>query len=420
MRKVLLVVRHEILVTLQKRSFWFMTFIFPLAIIAFNLASQVLAGDLAEGSGNPLLGPQPGEFEPVGYVDRAGIVAFIPDAVPAGWLRAYETEDAALADLRAGRIGLYVVIEPDYVDEGNLTVVDDDYAILGTDPARAVVQCVIDANLVGDPDRALAFAALEGDSRYISRMESLAPQVPSVEEEEPQQRTADPILPFVAVFILFFVITSSGGYVLQSVAAEKENRTMEVLLVSLRPRELMFGKVVGLGVISLLQMVVWLAVGTLVIGEGMQILGASLQVTLPPGFVVYALLYALLGYLVYASALAAIGALAPGVREGAQFQVMVLAPLIVPMMFNYILVEDPNGVLSTVLSLFPLTAPVSMVMRLIAVPVPVWQIALGLALLAGTAYLLVLLSARFFRADTLLSGTALDLKRFAEAFRGSA
>ena len=91
--------------------------------------------------------------------------------------------------------------------------------------------------------------------------------------------------------------------------------------------------------------------------------------------------------------------------------------LMLPVMMNYTLLQEPNGVLAVVLSIFPLSAPVSMLMRMTAVPVPFWQIAAGLVGLAGTAYLLVLLAGRFFRADTLLSGDSLNMARVVSEFR---
>jgi len=81
-------------------------------------------------------------------------------------------------------------------------------------------------------------------------------------------------------------------------------------------------------------------------------------------------------------------------------------------------IEAPNGILLTILSLFPLTSPTTMVTRLSTGTVATWQPMLGLVLLVITTYLVILLAARFFRADNLLSGTALDFKRMIAGLRG--
>jgi ABC-2 type transport system permease protein len=223
-------------------------------------------------------------------------------------------------------------------------------------------------------------------------------------------------VPFAALFIFFFVITTSSGFMLQSVSKEKENRTVEILLLSLRPRDLMLGKVVGLGVVALLQMAIWLG-GSLFALDRSATLGIAASVELPPGFVAWALAYFVLGYLLYASALGAIGALAPSAREGTQFTFIALLPLMIPLWLSTAFSESPNGTLATLFSLFPLTAPTSMITRMAAGPVPVEQLLVGLAGLAVTTYVFVLLAARFFRADTLLSSNALNWRRIVAELR---
>jgi ABC-2 type transport system permease protein len=139
--------------------------------------------------------------------------------------------------------------------------------------------------------------------------------------------------------------------------------------------------------------------------------------TLPPGFIVVTVLYFLFGYLMYSSALGALGALAPNVREGSQFTFALILPLLIPLWFNQMFVQDPNGPIATALSLFPLTAPTAMVTRLAAGDVPSWQLIVGLALVAATSIGFLLLSARFFRADTLLSVESLTLRRLRKELR---
>jgi ABC-2 type transport system permease protein len=199
------------------------------------------------------------------------------------------------------------------------------------------------------------------------------------------------------------------------VTKEKENRTIEVLLVSLRPRDLMLGKILGLCVIALLQMAVW-AGGGLLLTNGAALRGLSTS-GLSASFFVWALLYFVGGYLIYASLLGALGALAPSTREGTQFTFIILLPLFIPLFMNTALIESPNGALTVFLSLFPLTSPVTMITRLAAGPVPIGQLVLGLVILAITTYGIIVYSARFFRADTLLSFNALSFKRIVQEIR---
>jgi ABC-2 type transport system permease protein len=113
-----------------------------------------------------------------------------------------------------------------------------------------------------------------------------------------------------------------------------------------------------------------------------------------------------------------VGALVPNLREASQLTFIVILPLIIPLMLISVMIEDPHGALSTGLSLFPLTAPVVMMVRLAAGNVPGWQPPLAALLVVGTAGLLVAGVARLFRAQTLLAGQAFSLKRLVEALRG--
>jgi ABC-2 type transport system permease protein len=172
----------------------------------------------------------------------------------------------------------------------------------------------------------------------------------------------------------------------------------------------MLGKIVGLGAVALLQLAIWAGGGLLLLGRGDQLLGTASFLP-PPGFVAWLALYFLFGYATYASAMGALGVLAPTAREGAQFTFLVLLPLMLPLWLNNVFMQEPNGDLATFLSLFPLTAPLAMVTRLAAGGVPLWQPIVGVLALAATAYGFVLLSARLFRADTLLSNAGLSWKR---------
>ncbi len=402
MRNTYLVLKHEIKTTIAKRSFWFTTFVFPLMIIIFTLVPQLLADDAIKSSAQAALTPRTGVSHTIGYVDQVGIVRTHPPDLPLGSLQSYPDNAAAQAALQAGEVMQYYVIPADFMDTGQVVIVTPQSSIFTSFQSYNVMEYVVDSNLLGDAVLARLIMAPTAGAQVIA----VGP--------ETDKRTANPNtfgVTFIVMFIFFFSITLSSGYMLQSVVKEKENRTVEVLLLSVRPVQLMTGKVLGLGVLALLQLTVWLGGEMLVLGDGPPFLGSAAGVVLPPGFVVMTVLYFLFGYLLYASALGALGALAPNVREGSQFTFALILPLLIPLWFNQVFVQDPNGLMATALSLFPLTAPTAMVTRLAAGGVPVWQLILGLFLLALTALGFLLLAARFFRADTLLSAESLNLNR---------
>ena len=412
MSNVFLIIKHEISTTLSKRSFWLTTFLLPAAILAMSLGSQALArSSMAANGSNPLFSGLMAGPKPVGYVDQAGLVKQIPDQLPADSkmkqdeLRAYPDQAAAQAALAAKDINKYYVVPADFIKTGNLLVVDSNFSVFNSLDNNNYFEYVIRLNLVGDSNLAVMLA----DPTAQIKTQALAPQ-----SEKKNEGAGSFGVPFAVLMIFYLVITMTGSFMLQSVTKEKENRTIEVLLVSLRPRDLMLGKILGLGVVALLQMAVWGS--AMFIFSGGSLSGLS-ALGLSAGFFVWAFLYFILGYLVYASLLGALGALAPSTREGTQFTFIVLLPLFIPLMMNTALIEAPNGGVSTFLSLFPLTSPVTMITRLAAGNVPIEQLLLGLVLLAITTYGIIVFSARFFRADTLLSFSALNFKRIVQEIR---
>ncbi len=423
MHNVFLVIKHEIKTTLGKRSFWITTFVFPIVIFAITFGSQFMAQRIAEDAEEPpsamdlafqalrSADDESAESEPIiGYVDEAGIVTGFPYDFIADLMQAYPSREAARAALQADEIMVYYVVPEDFAQSHELILVQQQFSPLQQLDQEDLFQYVVLYNLTGSAE----VAQLISDPTPWITAERLAP-----EDIEPADEAGEAagIVPFFVIFIFFISLTMSSGFMLRSVSNEKENRVVEVLLLSLRPRELMLGKVLGLGIVALVQIVLWLGAGMLLLGSNSPLsrfFGAAASLSLPVSFFAWGLIYFLLGFLMFSSALGAIGALAPSAREGSQFTFMVLLPLMIPLWFNVAFTEAPNGLLPVILSLFPLTAPVSMMARLAATAVPLWQLLVSVLLLGVTTYGFVLVAARFFRADTLLSSASLDWKRLGQ------
>jgi ABC-2 type transport system permease protein len=195
---------------------------------------------------------------------------------------------------------------------------------------------------------------------------------------------------------------------------------IEILMVSVTPVQMLAGKIAALGLVGLLQTVVWTGAGLLL----MRISGSALAIPtafqLPVSILFWGVVFFLLGYAVYASLMAGVGALVPNLREASQATTMMVIPLILPVVFMSSLTQDPNGTLALALSLFPLTAPVTMMARLSAGTIPLWEPLVSAALLLGTAYLILRGVAGMFRAQYLLSGQSFNMKRFFAALVGRA
>jgi ABC-2 type transport system permease protein len=386
-----------------------MTFLFPAAILALNIGTQIMAErSLPKRNDTIPIGDQTTDMLPIGYIDKSGIIQRIPAQIPAWLLKSFKDEASAQEALRSREIERYFVISADYIESGSILQVELQFNLMAEMNAN-IIQHLITYNLLGDETlTAIHFAPVTQVHSF-----ALEPSAPPDERDE----SSTFLVSFAVLFIFFLVITMSSGFMLQSVSREKENRTAEILLLSLRPRDLMLGKILGLSTVALMQMAVWLGAGYLVLERGSDIFETATSISLPSEFFIWAILYFFLGFLLYGSIMGAIGTLAPNAREVGSITMIVLAPLMLPVLLNVTFINAPHGPLATTFSLFPLTAPVAMVTRLVSGQVPIWQISVGLLGLVITTYLVILLSARFFRADTLLSSGAFEWKKVLSTLR---
>jgi ABC-2 type transport system permease protein len=189
-------------------------------------------------------------------------------------------------------------------------------------------------------------------------------------------------------------------------------------MVSVTPRQLLTGKIIGLGLVGLLQTIIWVGTGRILLAQSGSVFSLSSAFQLPASFLIWAVIFFLLGYTVYASLMAGLGALVPNMREASQATILVIFPLIIPIFLLSILINDPNGMLAVILSLFPLTSPVTMMLRLSAISVPFWQTLLSAGLLVATDILVLRSVAHMFHAQTLLSGQTFSRKLFIDALLG--
>jgi ABC-2 type transport system permease protein len=196
---------------------------------------------------------------------------------------------------------------------------------------------------------------------------------------------------------------------------------MELLVTSSRPSEMLWGKILGLGALGLTQILIWAGIGlAFLLAQGNVDIGttfANLQIT--PGMLVLLLAYFLLGYLMFGALMAGLGISVNAEQEGRQLAGVVSIIAILPFVLSVFFLDDPNAPLAVVGSLFPLTAPLSMILRLSFGTVPSWQIALSLAILALSGAGSVWLAARLFRLGMLNYGKRLGLRGIVEiAFGG--
>ena len=410
MNKTLVIFRHELLTTIGRKSFLFAAFGVPLIAGLIMLGVTAINREKPASSGEQAKASQQSETEVEGYVDRSGIIQEIPNSVPPGHLAEYPSEDAVRQALRAGEVSAYYIVPSDYVESGNLIYVNPKYRFSGNRGQSWVMRQTLTANLLGnDPER------LE---RFWNPMETWATALAPVQEKRDDDNPLTFSIPYATTMIFYIVIIMAASLLLNSVGEEKKNRVMEILVLSVTPRQMLTGKIIALGIAGLVQIVAWVGTGYALLRLGGTTLQVPPEMQIPPSFLAWALVFFLLGYAVYASLMAGLGALAPNLKESSQAVILILWPLITPLFVISIMIEQPNGPLATGLSLFPLTAPTVMMMRLSVGKVPLWQPLLAGCLMLLTATLIIRGVAQVFRAQTLLSGQPVTPKRFYLALLG--
>ena len=210
---------------------------------------------------------------------------------------------------------------------------------------------------------------------------------------------------FILGFAMYMVTIFYGMNVLRAVITEKSSRIMEVLLSSLTPAELLGGKIFGVAAVGLTQVAIWVGAGLLATAPGAMTTASMIReanFTWSTG--IFFAIYFLLGYLLYSSLCAALGAMVNSEQEAQQFQFVIMLPLIVSFFYMFKAARAPNDPLIVVLSLFPFSTPLVMYARVVLGAAPTWQIGLSIALTAATVAGVIWLCARIYRVGVLMYG----------------
>ena len=210
---------------------------------------------------------------------------------------------------------------------------------------------------------------------------------------------------FILGFAMYMITLMYGMNVLRAVITEKTSRIMEVLLSTLTPAELMSGKIFGVAAVGITQVAIWILAGALLSAPGAYSIAGLIQqanLTLATGL--FFALYFLLGFLLYSSMCAGLGATVNSEQEAQQFQFFVIMPLMLSFFYMFVAMKDPNGPLTVALSIFPFSAPIVMYTRLIIGSVPVWQVALSIVLMIAAIIGVIWLCARIYRVGVLMYG----------------
>ena len=397
MNRVMIVARNEFLSNVRKRSFLWTALGVPLFSVAIMVVVFAITANTA-GSGDV-------PVERLGYVDQAGILGLAePDFEGTDFenlqLISFEDVDAARAALDAEEINAYAVVPSTYMRTGLVQTYA--FGTISRDLTREFDR-FISANLAAAADSDASADLL----RQPVIMEVFLENNQRILEEDGFIGLFLAPLIFSIVFLL--AIQISGSLLMSGVVEEKTNRIMEVLITSLRPDELLAGKILGLGLLGLLQVGIWLLAGALLLVVGQSNVAIA-SVSIPPDLIIVALLFFVMAYLLYGSLLAGLGAASDSEEESRQYAGIVSILVVIPVFFIVEFLTNPNGGLAVALSLIPFTAPIAVLLRMSFGVMPFTEVLLSLGLMLVTSIIITWLSARIFRWGMLRTGQRLRVR----------
>lgn len=404
-----LVLRQEVVTTVTRRSFLLTAFGIPM-ISALLFSAVSLVNRSSPGAVEGIMNPsRPGPAVPEGFVDQSGLVQIIPEDITSDELRRYADIESAEFALIHGEISAFYVIPGDYVERGQIQFTSGEINPMDTFTRGSKIDKLLQLNLLGGDTHLAALVANPFLLQVIIRNPSsrLSEQTPLAF-----------FIPYIVMLLYYMLILMSAGFLVSSINKERESRVLEIMMVTITPRELLSGKFIGLGLIGLMVNILWVGTAYVLLVLSGTTFQVPAEFQLAPHIFLWGVVYFLLGYAVYASLLGAVGALVPNLRETSQATMVVILPMIIPLMFVSVLVQQPNGFLAIALSLFPLTSPVTMMLRLSITTVPPWQLAVSVVLLLFTAVFILRVVARMFHAQTMLSGQPMSLKNISRLIVG--
>lgn len=428
MSRIWIVFRSEFLRRVKSKWFVLTTLLGPLVLIGLMVIPPIVG----------MMASQNNE-RTVAVLDRTGVLAADLTARSGDGVHFTATSDppdSLRSAVERGRYDGYLILPEDLIDgtgHARYYSVEGSGVSLGPRLEGALNDVITRYRL--------AAANVSPDVREIFSARTSVQLLKLTEEGTAADRAAaSSILGVMMGFVIYIAMIIYGAYVMHGVMEEKQSRVLEIIVSSVRPFELLMGKVLGIGAMGLVQMAAWacfvlgltFSAGSIAAvfldpsdfnlpeGAGQQELAAAANVSLPnlsPELFIWFLLFFIGGYLLYASFFAAIGSSVESQQDAQSLMFPVTILIIVPMLFISILVESPNSTLSVVLSLVPFFSPVLMVLRIAVTEVPFWQTLVSYLLLVGGFVGSIWVCGRIYRVGILMYGKKPSLRDLVRWFR---
>jgi len=395
MNKTFIILKHEFWQTLRNRSFLILTLSLPLLAI--------LGMGIYQGVQHWYHPGAPQEVK-IGYVDQTGMFDEYTSQ-PGVLFVLYPDEEQAKDALLAKDVKEYFVIPADYLSNGVIIRYTMSREVAPSTKTTGQITDFLLSNLLAGE------VSPQVMERVKTPLSMASIRLNETGEIAPYQDVVNSyVVPILFASLFMISIMVSSGFLFQSVTEEKENRVMEILLSSVSSGQLLVGKVLGLGAAGLIQVAVWFITAAIFSRVAPGIIPALSNLSIPVSLIGWGLVYFILGYLLLAALYAGVGSIGATAREGQGWSTIFTLPAIMPLWFNYFIIGSPEGAVSRTLTFFPLTSPVTAMMRLATHAISAWEIMLSLVILVGSIVLTMWLAAKIFRVFLLMYGKRLALR----------
>lgn len=421
---------HEFWFTVKRKSYYLVTLGMPLIVLAYigfvglivmaSVPSQLSKmskpvgvidrSGLLTSEGGPLAEANPGEIVEI-TSDMPSEIPELEDVpIPLDSMEflakhkimVFEDVEPARAHLQDESIQQVTVIPVDYLKTGKFEVYVDKSELLGSTISNGWLNELL-------AKRILSTTELKADE--IKRIQSMSTstefEIGETGEFEKVNKLTKGFslgIPMAVAGLLILALMMNSGILLASIAEEKENKVMEVIVSSVNADKLLFGKVLGIVMAGVLQISVWMVMVSIIPALSSLMIQDVFEVEINIGQLILGVGFVLLGFIFYGCLLAGMGSLGSNYKDCQQLSVAVILCACVPMMVPMIFFSAPNGIIARILSMVPLFSPVSMMLRLGITDVPWWEVTLSLVILLVSIWFAIKLSARLFRAGTLMQG----------------
>jgi ABC-2 type transport system permease protein len=418
MKKVLVIIKREYMVRVRTKAFLIGTIISPVLMLGLIILPGLLAatggGDrtvtVLDQSGDPQLfdsikgrveGRETGSNEGNRGRGQSGTRYTLTRKIvpPDQDVQAVITDDYTHGGEKDSDRA-YLILPPNILNDGKpeyRAKNTSDFSIRGLESAISTAIT----------ERKLAQAGLdESKIRAYTKPVDLTTNKLGAGGEAQEDGGGTFIIGFVMLFFIYMSVLFYGLFVMRGVIEEKQSRIVEVVISSVKPMQMMMGKLIGIGLVGLTQIGIWA-----LSAAALSIFGASVFASrgvtfphIPLSLLVYFVLYFILGYFLYATLYAMVGSTVSSEEDAQQAQIPVTLLIIVPMMIFGMVLANPNSTSSIVLSMVPFFAPTLMLMRIAIINPPLWQIILSMVIMLITIVGCVWVAAKIYRVGILMYG----------------